>query len=218
MLVAVLIAPLLIWREELQGVFATRDQVIAEVRAAGMWGPLALIGLIVVQTVAAPIPGAVINLVAGYLYGLGLGLLYSWLGLAVGTGLAMALGRYAGRPAVAWLVAPPTLARLDRLARRGGLRFFLLAFLIPGLPDDLFCILAGLTQLPLRLLWLLSVTARLPGLFVAVWLGTYAETASWQAWAISAGLAVIVLLVAWRFGPRLQEMIWRQLEGGKDDR
>ncbi len=218
LLAAALVAPLVIWKEELGQVFANRDQVIAEVRVVGVWGPLVLIGLIVAQTVVAPIPGVVLNLVAGYLYGWGLGFLYSWLGLAAGSALAMALARFAGRPVVARLVTDPALARFDRLAQRGGLRFFLLAFLIPGLPDDVLCFVAGLTRLPLRILWLLSVTARLPGLSMAVWLGAYAERASWQAWAIGAGLAAAVLLLAWRLGPRLQEMVWHQLEGKKSDR
>jgi len=213
LLVAALIVPLVVWREEFAQVFANREQVVAEVRGAGAWGPLVLIGLIVAQTAVAPVPGVVINLVAGYLYGWGLGLLYSWLGLAVGSALAMALARFAGRPVVERLVAHPMLSRFDRLAWKGGLPFFLLAFLLPGLPDDVLCFVAGLTRLPLRVLWTLSVTARLPGLSVAVWLGAYAERAPWQAWAIGAGLALLLLLVAWRFGPRVQAFVWRQLEG-----
>ncbi|MCX7706700.1 MAG: TVP38/TMEM64 family protein [Anaerolineae bacterium] len=213
LLAAALIAPLVIWQEELGQIFANRDQVVAELRAVGVWGPLALIGLIVAQTVVAPIPGVVLNLVAGYLYGLGLGFLYSWLGLAVGSALAMGLARFAGRPVVERLVTDPALSRFDRLAQKGGLPFFLLAFLIPGLPDDLLCFVAGLTRLPLRILWLLSVTARVPGLFVAVWLGAYAERAPWQAWAIGAGLAVLLLLAARRLGPGIQAFVLRQLEG-----
>ncbi len=213
---AALIAPLVIWREELGQIFANRDQVVAEVRGAGAWGPLALIGLIVAQTVVAPIPGVVINLVAGYLYGLGLGFLYSWIGLAAGSALAMAIARFAGRPVVERLVTHPMLSRFDRLAQRGGLPFFLLAFLLPGLPDDVLCFVAGLTRLPLRVLWALSVTARLPGLFVAVWLGAYAERAPWQAWAMGAGLALLLLLAAWRLGPRVQAFVWRQFEGERN--
>lgn len=213
LLAAALVTPLVIWREELGQIFANRDQVVVAVRAVGVWGPLVLIGLIVAQTVVAPIPGVVLNLVAGYLYGMGLGFLYSWLGLAAGSALAMGLARFAGRPVVERLVAHPALSRFDRLAQKGGLPFFLLAFLIPGLPDDLLCFVAGLTRLPLRVLWALSVTARVPGLFVGVWLGAYAERAPWQAWAIGAGLAALLLLAARRLGPQVQAFVWRQLEG-----
>lgn len=210
-----LIAPPVIWRAELAHIFASREQIVAQVRAAGAWGSLVLIGLIVAQTVVAPIPGQMINLVAGYLYGWAAALLYSWLGQLLGAALAMGLARTAGRPLVERLVPPATLDRLDRLAVRQGWRFFFLVFLIPGLPDDVFCFLAGLTQLPLRLLIVLSATARLPGLFVSVWLGAHAERAPWQVWAVGGVLAAAGFWAAWRFGPRIQDAILRHLSGTK---
>ncbi len=211
LLAALLIAPLWIWRAELMGIFAAREQVAAEVRAAGAWGPLALIGLIVAQTIVAPIPGQAINLVAGYLYGLGWGLLYSWIGLALGSALAMGLARYAGRPVVERLISRRALDRLDGLAAQGGWRFFGLAFFIPGLPDDLLCFAAGLTRLPLRKLIALNAVARIPGLLAAVWLGAYAERLPWPAQVIGGGLVVVVIWVAWRYGARIQEAVLRRL-------
>lgn len=202
-----LIAPLLVWRDAIAHVFAERWQVVAEIRDAGAWGPPALIGLAVAQTIVAPIPGQVVNFVAGYLFGLGPGLLYSWLGLVAGTTLAMLLARYAGRPLVQRIVAPRLLARVDGLARGRGLRFFFLFFLIPGLPDDILCFVAGLTPLPLRVLVLFSAIARLPGLFVAVWLGAYAEHVPWPVWLALAGVGAAALWAMWRYGDRLERLV-----------
>lgn len=215
-LVVLLVAPLVIWRAELAQVFSDREQVVAQVRAAGARGPLVVIGLIIAQVVIAPIPGQVVNLVAGYLYGWAAGLLYSWSGMVLGSTLALALARYAGRPLVDRLVSPTLLARLDRLAVRGGWRFILLVFLIPGLPDDVLCFAAGLTPLPLRLLILLSATARIPGVLGAVWLGAYAEQVPSQIWALIGLLAVVGSIIAWRFGKRIQDALLRHLAGGRD--
>lgn len=212
-LAVALIAPPVIWREELMHLFANRERIVAEIRAAGAWGPLVVIGLIIAQTVVAPIPGQMVNLVAGYVYGLAAGLLYSWSGQLLGAALAMGLARAAGRPLVERLAPRAALDRLDRLAARQGWRFFFLVFLIPGLPDDLFCFVAGLTRLPLRLLIALSATARLPGLLVSVWLGAYAEEAPWQAWAAGGLLAAVGFWVAWRYGQRIQDAILQRLSG-----
>lgn len=212
LLAALLIAPLWIWRAELAQTFAAREQVAAQVRAAGAWGPLALIALIIAQTVVAPIPGQAVNLVAGYLYGWGLGLLYSWTGMVLGAALAMVLARYAGRPLVERLLSRSTLERLDRLADRGGWRFFGLAFLIPGLPDDALCFVAGLTRLPLRGLVALCAVARVPGILAAVWLGARAERLPWQAWVIGGTLLAIGLWVVWRYGDRIQDAVLRRLK------
>jgi uncharacterized membrane protein YdjX (TVP38/TMEM64 family) len=210
LLVAVaLAAPLLIWREPIAATFAQRERVVAAIRGAGAWGPLALIGLYVAQIIAAPIPGQVVNFVAGYLYGFWLGSLYSWLGLVIGSSAAMGLARFAGRPLAARLVSPRLWARLDRLAAGQGLRFFFLVFLIPGLPDDAACFLAGLTPLPLPALILAAALGRAPGVIAAVWAGAYAENLPWQGWVIGGGIALVAAALLWRYGERIQAGLLR---------
>ena len=208
-LAAALLAPLLLWWDEIQHIFATRSQVIAEIQAAGAWGPVVLIALAIAQTVVAPIPGQMVNFVAGYIYGLGAGFLYSWLGLILGTAIAMGLARWAGRPVVERLVSRALLDRLDRLAQQRSLGFFFLFFLIPGLPDDLLCFAAGLTRLPLRILLPMAALARIPGLFGAVWLGAEAESLPWQVWVAFSVLGLVAALLVWRYGERVQEVLLR---------
>ncbi len=142
---AALAAPFLVWGDELARVFANREQIVEEIRRAGAWGPLVVIGLSVAQTIVAPVPGQAVNFVAGYLYGPWAGIAYSWIGLVLGTAFTMALARFAGRPAVERLVSPALLARMDRAAAQKGLGFFFLVFLSPGLPDDVLAFVAGLT-------------------------------------------------------------------------
>ncbi len=204
-----LTAPLVIWREPIAAVFAQRERVVAAIRGAGAWGPALLIALYVAQVIAAPIPGQVVNFVAGYLYGFGLGSLYSWLGMVIGSAAAMALARLAGRPLVARLVNPARLDRLDRLAAGRGLGFFFLVFLIPGLPDDAACFLAGLTPLPLPALLAAAAVGRIPGVVAAVWAGAYAERLPWQGWLIGGGISLVAAALLWRYGPRVQDALMR---------
>jgi uncharacterized membrane protein YdjX (TVP38/TMEM64 family) len=202
-----LIAPLVLFRAQLGAAFANREEVVTEVRNAGAWGPLIVIVLAIAQTVIAPIPGQIVSFVSGYIYGLGPGLLYAWIGQVLGTAVAMSLARYAGRPIVERLVNPATLDRLDRIARGQGIGFFALVFLVPGLPDDIMCFVAGLTPLPLRVLIALSAVLRLPGMLGSVWLGAYAESLPWPVWVVGGVLGVILLWVMWRHGGALQERI-----------
>lgn len=205
--IALLAAPLVIWDEPVKSAFVHREQVIARVRAAGVWGPIALMGLAAAQVILAPIPGQVINFVAGYLFGFWPGLLSSWLGLVIGSTGAMALARAAGRPLVTRLVSPARLARLDRWMVGRGLRFFFIVFLIPGLPDDTVCLLAGLTPLPLRALIAAAAIGRLPGIIGTVWAGAYARELPWQGWVALAGLIGIMLVLTWRYGERVQDAV-----------
>ncbi len=211
LVLAALTAPILIWREQIAAIFAQRERVVEAVRSAGGWGPLVIVGLTVAQIVVAPIPGQMIHFVAGYVYGFWLGTFWSWVGVVLGSALVMVFARWAGRPLVTRLVRPDLLERLDRLAAGRGLWFFFLVFLIPGLPDDAACFLAGLSPLPLPALIVAAAIGRLPGIMGAVWAGAYAGRLPWQGWAILGGLALLAIAVAWRWGNRIQDAVLKRL-------
>jgi uncharacterized membrane protein YdjX (TVP38/TMEM64 family) len=204
---ALLAVPMLLWRDELTAIFASREQVVGEIRGAGMWGPAVLIALVVGQTIIAPIPGQVLNFVAGYIYGPWAGLLYSWLGMVIGTGIAMLIGRYAGRPIVERLVSSSVLAKMDQLAAGKGLLFFLLMFLIPGLPDDVLCFVVGMTRLPLKVVLPIAAVARVPGLLAAVILGASAEDIPLPVWLALSAVGLVGLVFIWRYGDRIQALL-----------
>ncbi|MCX7671912.1 MAG: VTT domain-containing protein [Anaerolineae bacterium] len=209
---AALLAPLILWRPQITALFIERGRVIEVLRGAGAWGPGLLIGLYVVQVIAAPIPGQAINFVAGYLYGFWPGLTYSWAGAVLGSWLAMGLARVAGRPLVVRLVGPALVDRLDRLAAGRGLGFFFLIFLIPGLPDDAACFLAGLTRLPIALLLITAAIGRVPGIVLAVWAGAAADRMDGRGWMALAVVASLAALLVWRWGARIQERLMAALD------
>lgn len=208
-----LAVPFFLWRDELFQVFADRERVAAEIRAAGAWGPAVIVGLSIAQAVIAPIPGQVGNFVSGYIYGPWLGFLYSWIGLIAGAAIAMLLARYAGRPVVKRLVSASLLDRVDTLAAGKGFGFFFLFFLIPGLPDDLLCFVVGLTTLPLRIMVPMAAIARLPGLIAAVWLGASAEAIPPVVWIVLSILGLVIVILFWRYGEQLQDFLINRLGG-----
>ncbi len=205
LILAALVAPLILWQGQIRAVFMEPERLTAAVRGAGPWAPLVFIGLYIAQAIAAPIPGQALNFAAGYLFGLVPGVLYSWLGLMLGSIAALLLARYLGRPLVQRLVNPTTLAKMDHLAANRGLAFFFVVFLIPGLPDDIACFVAGLTSLPLPALIAVCAVARLPSVVASVWLGANAQQLPWQGWLLLGGLTVALALVAWRYGERIQD-------------
>jgi uncharacterized membrane protein YdjX (TVP38/TMEM64 family) len=178
----------------------------------GFWGPLALIGLQVAQVLLAPIPGQVLGLVGGYLYGPWLGTLINMTGTLLGSGLAMALARRLGRPLVQRFVSPAWLDRLDGLAMRRGSAVFFLIFLFPFLPDDAACFVAGLSPLPLGELLLLVLLGRLPGVFIPNWLGAHATDLNARQWIAVVLLMVPVAVASWRWQNEIESWLMRFIE------
>jgi uncharacterized membrane protein YdjX (TVP38/TMEM64 family) len=203
-LLALAVVTMLIWYRPCLFFFANRVRVQEFVTRFGPWAPLAAISLHVAQVLLAPIPGQVIDAVNGYIFGPVWGTIYSLVGVITGSGGAMALARHFGRPWVEGLIRRETLERLDGYSRQRGALFFFLVFLFPFLPDDAACFLAGLTPLPLPELLVLVAIGRLPGIFVANFVGANAATLTRTQGALFVALLAAMALAFWRYQEKLE--------------
>jgi uncharacterized membrane protein YdjX (TVP38/TMEM64 family) len=150
-------------------------RLAASWRAARIAGPLGCVGLQAFQVVFFFIPGEAISFAAGYVFGTWRGLAYSLTGIMLGSIFNFQLARAVGRPALARIVLPSSLERVDRLLEgaRGRLAVFLL-FLLPLGPKDALCYGAAFSDMSLPEFAAISGAARLPGLVFSVYLGTRA--------------------------------------------
>jgi uncharacterized membrane protein YdjX (TVP38/TMEM64 family) len=133
-------------------------------------------------------------------------------GLMIGSTLVMGLTRRFGRPLMERFVDPSSIERIDRLVERRGSLVIFLIFLLPFLPDDAVCFLAGLTPIPLLELVLLALIGRLPGVFIANLIGSQVESfALWQ-WIVFGVVFALIAGFIWRFRCEIREMILGWLE------
>ena len=216
-LVGLLVVAVL-WGEPLWTIFNDRRALEDLVQRWGSWGPLAIIALQFLQTIAAPIPGHVVGFAGGYLYGTWLGIAYCMVGMLLGTWLSLILVRRYGRPMVLRLANPETVARFDAWldrqtmsSRRGELLLFLI-FLFPFTPDDVANLVAGLTTLPIGRIVLLSAVGRLPGVLVPVLIGAGSvQLTPWQ-WVILIVGSIAAALLFLRYGEHLQHQVMDLIE------
>ena len=206
LLVAAIVA-LIIWWQPIYGFLANREQVLNWIEGLGVWGPLAITLLEMIQALLAPIPGQAIEAVSGYLYGPWLGTLFPMIGMAIGSLITFSLARRFGRPLVVRLIGQGSMDRLDDLVRRGGAPFFFLIWLLPFAPDDLACVAAGLTPMPTRQFLVLMLIGRLPGVFVSVWVGANVARIEPVWWVVLFAIVAVVALVFWRWGTQIQESV-----------
>ena len=94
------------------------------------------------------VPGEITQIAAGYVFGAWLGLLYSMIGILLGSAFDFAFARMVGRPVVEKLLGERTLEKVDQAlsTHRGKSALFML-FLMPGMPKDAMSYGAGLSKL-----------------------------------------------------------------------
>ncbi len=153
---------------------ADPERVRAWIEGLGVWGPLALIAMIIVQTVLSVSPVSLLAVAGAYVFGFWQGVLYAFIGLAIGSTLCMILGRRFGRPLVDRLIDPKSMATFDRFTEKRGPVFFFIIFVMPWVPDDLACYAIGLSPLSLKLMIPLAAIGRMPSVIVQCWLTAYA--------------------------------------------
>lgn len=148
---------------------------VAWVQARGLAGAL-IFGLLYAAATVLMIPGALITLLAGYVYG-------PWLGTAIvspasvlGASCAFLLGRTLFRSRFEQrIAASPRFQALQTAIARQGLRILVLVRLSPVFPYSLMNYLFGLTRLRLSTYAFGSWFGMLPGTFLYVYLGSTVE-------------------------------------------
>jgi len=173
------------------------------IREFGVLGPVVLIALQALQVVAAPVPGQVLAVAAGYLYGAWLGTLYNMIGITLGSALAFWLSRRYGRAYVESIVHEDALARFDAIDDDHARLALLVVFLVPGLPDDVICFFGGLTKIPLWQLVALAVVGRAPGFFLVNVVGELVGAGRFTAAVLLTLAITAVSATAFRYRERI---------------
>ena len=194
---AALLAGLLWWASEpFAGLMSWADTGREWILGFGSLAPLAYIAVFVLQIVVAPLPGQLLGVMGGYLFGMVAGSVYSIIGLVIGAGLAMWLARRFGRPWLERYFAPTQLRVWERKLRTRSLFTWWLLFVVP-VPDLVFYV-AGLSSVPLRRLLVALVLGRGLGLVFANVMGHWSAhlTPEWVLvkWTVISVAALIAYL------------------------
>jgi uncharacterized membrane protein YdjX (TVP38/TMEM64 family) len=145
-------------------------QFAAWVDTLGFWGPLVFILGYAAATVGF-IPGSLMTLAAGAIFGLARGTLYVFFGATLGSTLAFLIARYLARGAVEHrLENRPRFAVIDRAVAKEGLKIVFLLRLSPVFPYNLLNYALGLTRVSLRD-YVTAAIGMIPGTFLYVYYG-----------------------------------------------
>ena len=153
-------------------------QGLGWVAQLGPWGPVIFIGLYIVATVLF-IPGSVLTLGAGAVFGVAAGSVYVSIASTLGATAAFLVGRYLARDAIARKVeGHQRFAAIDKAVANEGWKIVGLTRLSPVFPFTLLNYAFGLTQVKLRDYVLASWIGMMPGTIMYVYLGSLAQAAT----------------------------------------
>lgn len=145
----------------------------AWVETLGVWGPIVFMIGYAVAAVAF-VPGSILTLAAGAIFGLGKGIVYVFIAAVMGSSAAFLVARYLARSAIEQrLAGSARFAAIDRAVGEQGRRIVFLLRLSPVFPFNLLNYGLGLTRV--RFLdYCIASVGMLPGTFLYVYYGKLA--------------------------------------------
>jgi uncharacterized membrane protein YdjX (TVP38/TMEM64 family) len=193
----------LVWSPQLNRLSAALLQIV---QSTGIWGPLLFVALYILACVFF-LPGSLLTIGAGYIFGPVVGIPAVSIGSTLGAGAAFLLSRSLMREWVSRAVADrPEFLELDKAVAKEGFKVVLLSRLSPILPFNLLNFALGLTTVSFRDYLLASWIGMLPGAVLYIYIGStiksLADLNSGQTAAkpgytlfLIAGLAATLLVV-----------------------
>lgn len=213
LIVAGIPAYILIFQRDLLSQFRSYEDVILYMRSFKGISALVFVIAQILQVVISVLPGEVFEIAAGSLFGFPLGLLLTFIGVFLGSAAAYTIARFLGRDAVQMIVGESRMQEyMDKLNSERAYIIVFILYLLPGIPKDILCYLAGISNMKFKPFVLISSVARIPGLCGCLLFGTMYMEKNYPFMIGIVIFAGIILLICFIFRTRVMALIDRIYE------
>ncbi|MHA1427542.1 MAG: TVP38/TMEM64 family protein [Candidatus Helarchaeota archaeon] len=148
------------------------EWVIIPLRNIGIWGIFIFFGLMVIQSIIAPIPSEMVLLASGLVWGLVFGAVIGFLGSMISAFIGYYIAYRGGRPVAIGILGEKTTTSMEYYMSKYGIILVAGMRAIPIVPYDLFTIASGFTQMDLKRYTLATGVGTIPRVFFYSWIGT----------------------------------------------
>ena len=192
--------------EEINSMEKIREWVLS----GGVFSFLIFILLQILQTTILQIPAIFVTIAGALIFGRWPAFIMSYIAVMIGSLIMFWIGRKAGRKFLNWLVGEETANKwIDRMSN--GKYLFFLMMLFPLFPDDILCVVAGLTKMSFPFFFWTNILARGLGIACTVFFGSGAIIPfhGWGliVWGILIVLVIILFYLSVKYKDKIDEII-----------
>lgn len=144
------------------------DRMQALLEQMGALAPIAFIVIQIIQVIIPIIPGGVSSGIGILVFGPITGFIYNYIGLLIGSYIAFKIVKRYGKDFILKITDQKTYDKYIGWLNKGKKfeRLFALAILLPGFPDDLLCMIAGLTHMSTKKFMMINILCKPAGLIL----------------------------------------------------
>ena len=137
----------------------------------GIWAPIISFLLMLLQSVAAPLPAFLITFANAALFGWVWGAILSWSSAMAGAALCFFIAKFLGRDVVEKLTSKMAISSIDQFFDKYGKYTILVCRLLPFMSFDIVSYAAGLTSMKFMPFFIATGIGQLPATIVYSYVG-----------------------------------------------
>ena len=186
------------------------EAVVEYLRSYGPQAAAVSAALMVLQSLAAPIPAFIITLSNAVVFGWWQGAILSWSSAMVGAALCFFIARVLGRDAVAHFMTSGALKTVDKFFERFGTHAILICRLLPFMSFDYVSYAAGLTGMGFWKFFIATGIGQLPATIVYSYVGgtlTGGARTLFMGLLIAFSVAILVMIIFTIFKSRNADLM-----------
>ena len=186
----------------------------------GFWGRFGYVILQLLQVTFIPLPSTVTIIAGTLVYGPLQASLLSLAGILLGSMLACLLGKVFGKKLVVFMVGEITCQKRADFLSNANYSFFIM-MLLPIFPDDVLCLVAGLTNMSWTFFTVTNLIARPIGVFTVSYFGSghLIPYHGWGliVWGILILLIIAVLILSYKYQKQIENFLLKAFRNKKKE-
>ncbi len=179
----------------------------------GAWMPSLYVLLQFLQVIILPIPSVVSTVAGVALFGAFRAMIYSLIGILIGSFVAFLIGRKLGYRAASWLIGEETLKKWQKKLKGKDQLVLTLMFILPVFPDDVLCLLAGLSTMSTRYFVLIITLSRIFAIASTCYLFDFIPFNTWwglTVWGVIFAGIILAFVLVYKNFEKLQKIFNRK--------
>ena len=174
----------------------------------GIWGRLGFIFIQFAQVTFLPLPSTVTVIAGSLVYGPLQGGLLSLAGILLGSIFAFFLGRVFGKKLVVFMVGEKTCNKWTQFLSNAKYSFVIM-MILPIFPDDVLCLVAGLTNMSWTFFTVTNLISRPLGVLSVSYVNALIPYHGWglAVWAVIIVAIVVVIVLAYKYQKQIENFI-----------
>lgn len=192
------------------------DKIKNFILSFGVYGKIVFVLIQFLQVTFLPIPSTIVTIAGSVIYGGWQAFLLSLGGILLGSVVAFLLGQKLGKKIVCFMIGKDACKKWTKKLTRAKYSFFVM-MLLPFFPDDVLCLVAGLTDMSWDYFMLVNFVSRPIGIALTCFFGSgeiipYNTTWGIVVWVVIIVCILLILFLATKYEDKIDKFFLRKLK------